>query len=201
MHETVRQETRSAGDDELAEKAEIQKEIDASMEKLNEEADAFNDAQGPENLNQKILLYMEWTKKRLKDELCIDGLSVFETLELRHVVESLLPKYEREKTLVDKHEMSALELGEIETESAALWLYDQYGIHPKDVPHIYIVEDVTTKEKFVFQQTMKKEAEKKRADIIKATGHYARILNRVPDDFKEYLRRTRIRAHHKTWEL
>lgn len=139
--------------------------------------------------------YIEWAQRQLEKNLGIEKLSTIEGVALRNIVEELIPKYIEDKKLICEGKMSIMNLAEIEEEAAALWLNNEYGVNPKDVPSVFIVEDSVTGESFSFEKVEEDLAEKK-FNELSALGHDCNVYSKVPDDFKEYVRRLREKAHH-----
>lgn len=139
--------------------------------------------------------YIEWAQNQLTKKLGIEKLSTIEGVALRNIVEELIPKYIEDRQLIREGKMSIMNLAEIEEEAAALWLQKEYGIHSKDVPSVFIVEDDTTGESFSFEKVEEDLAEKKFNELSEL-GHQCDVFTRVPDDFKEYIRRLREKEHH-----
>ena len=92
--------------------------------------------------------------------------------------------------------MSSLHVTEFEEEAATLWLYDLYGIHPKDIPHTYIVEDENENTNYNFENALRSDARKKYEEL-KSEGHNVHFHSKIPDDFKEYIRRLREKTNHE----
>lgn len=139
--------------------------------------------------------YIEWAQRRLERNLGIEKLSTIEGVALRNIVEELIPKYIEERKLIREGRMSMMNLAEIEEEAGALWLHREYGINPKDVPSVFIIEDGTTGESFSFEKVEEDLAERKLNELSEL-GHQCDVFMRVPDDFKEYIRRLREKEHH-----
>ncbi|MGD0577093.1 MAG: hypothetical protein ABSA74_03405 [Candidatus Staskawiczbacteria bacterium] len=147
-----------------------------------------------ETERERIFRYTEWARNFLKKNFGVEDLSNIEGVSLRNVVEKLLPKIDEERMLVQEGKMSAIQFAEIEEEAAALWLYEDYGIHPEAIPMVFIVEDETDGKKYQFEKIMEKEAREKYSELDKQ-GHNVYLLHRVPDDFKNYLKKIREDAH------
>ena len=139
--------------------------------------------------------YIEWAQRQLEKKLGIEKLSTIEGVALRNIVEELIPKYIEDRKLIREGKMSIMNLAEIEEEAGALWLQREYGVHPKDVPSVFIIEDNTTGKSFSFEKVEEDLAEKK-FNELSADGHDCFVSSTVPDDFKEYIRRLREKEHH-----
>lgn len=145
---------------------------------------------------QEIFTYTEWAKKFLERTLGISDLSALEGVHLRNTVETLLPKLKNERQLVNEGEMSHMHLAEMEEEAAALWLYNVYGIHQKDIPWVHIIEDLTTGKKYKYEKT-ETDIIGRKVDELMAKGHELDDEVKVPDDFKEHLKKIREKFHHQ----
>ena len=154
----------------------------------------YQQVEGTDDTAKKVLLYTEWSKMHLERYLDIKDLTNIEAVHLRNTVEQLLPKLEEERKLVAQEKMSAMNLAEIEEEAPALWLYNLYGIHPKDIPHIYVIEDETTGQKYTFEKTMEQQAREKNQELSDA-GHSTYMFLTIPQDFKDYLKKLREESH------
>lgn len=144
--------------------------------------------------NHEIQIYTEWAADKLKITLGVDNLSTIEGVYLRNAVERLMPKIKEEKILAREGKMSSLNITEFEDEAAALWLYDMYGIHIKDIPRIYLIDDETENQTYKFERTSRGEAKKKYQEL-ESKGHDVYFRSTIPDDFKEYVHRLRENAH------
>jgi hypothetical protein len=96
--------------------------------------------------------------------------------------------------MVYEGKMSAMNFAEMEEEASALWLYNLYGIHPKDIPHIFSVNDDTTGEAQTFEETMEDKA-KALAEDLQSLGHKCVCEQKIPQDFKDHLKHIRHQAH------
>ena len=146
---------------------------------------------------EKIPLYIE-AAKRFLSNWGIDDLTTIEAVHLRNIVEKLLPASEEQFTHPEKFGFGDYPGGlhfDICEESAVQWLFQLYGINQKDVPEVLIIEDLTSGEKYKYERTMRKKGFKKEHELAKQ-GHEVDHYNEVPEDFKEYLRRLREKAHN-----
>jgi len=154
----------------------------------------FKEAQETDDSKKKVLVYTEWAKSQLEELLDIKDLSNIEAVHLRNTVEKLLPQFENEKELIYQGKMSALSGFEMEEEAAALWLYGVYGIRKNDIPWVYEIDDETDGKKYKYEVDDNRFDEK--CDELREKGHIISYDCKVPDDFKEYLRRSRDNSHH-----
>jgi hypothetical protein len=169
--------------------------IDVARQKRDELRSIFIEAEATDDQKKKVLVYTEWAKKQLEKDLDISDLSTIEGVHLKNTVEKLLPQFEKERKLISKKKMSDVAGFDMEEETAVLWLYETYGIHEKDIPRVFLVEDETDNKIYTFEQIQEDAAKEKYKQLIDV-GHDVYVLFRVPDDFKEHLRRLREEAHH-----
>lgn len=160
----------------------------------NELLSLYDGIHGAKEEREKVGIYTEWARAYLERYFGVNDLSDIEGVHLRNTVEQLLPKVEQEREMVLEGKMEAMNFAEMEEEAPALWLYNLYGIHPKDIPHVLIVEDDTTGQTQTFEMTMKDRARELEADL-QAQGHRAYIIKKIPQDFKDYLKHIRQEAH------
>jgi hypothetical protein len=182
-------------DDEFILEASDTGDLDSpGLEQDNELLSLYDNIMGTEDPKEKSRIYTEWSKSRLERDFGISDLSNIEGTHLRNIIETLMPKIEEERKLVLRGKMSAMNLAEIEEEAPALWLYNLYGIHPKDIPHIFAVNDDTTGKTQTFETTMEDKARELAADL-EAQGHRVYTTLKIPQDFKDYLKHIRQEAH------
>jgi hypothetical protein len=160
----------------------------------NELLSLYDDIIGAKEEKEKVGIYTEWAKTYLERNFGVTDLSDIEGVHLRNTVEQLLPKVEQEQKMVLEGKMEAMNFAEMEEEAPALWLYNLYGIHPKDIPHVFVVKDDTTGQAQTFEITMEDRARELAADL-QAQGHRAYIMQKIPQDFKDYLKHIRQEAH------
>jgi len=180
-------ETSEAGDAQEAQKGGLEK---GQGELLS----LYDGIHGAKEQKEKVNLYAEWAKTYLERYFGVTDLSNIEAVHLRNTIEELLPKVEEERRLVLEGKMQAMNLAKMEEEAPALWLYNLYGIHPKDIPHVFVVEDDTTDKTYTFEKTMESQARQKLAEL-EQSGHMAYIEQKIPQDFKDYLKKVREEAH------
>ncbi|MGA2417845.1 MAG: hypothetical protein ABSF55_01215 [Candidatus Staskawiczbacteria bacterium] len=155
----------------------------------------FREALKSGDQRKKIQVYIEWTKDRLKRDFGIEELSNIEGVHLRNIIEETMPQAEKEQQLIAEEKMWRMLWFDVAEEAAVRWLYQLYGIHEKDIPKVYILEDKNTGEKFIYQSAEKGDFEKKREEL-EDLGHSVWYEIKIPEDFKEYVRRLREKAHH-----
>jgi hypothetical protein len=165
-----------------------------ASEQGNELISLYDSVIGTEDPKEKAKIYTEWAKTKLERDFDISDLSNIELVHLRNTVEQLLPKVDRERKMVYEGKMSAMNFAEMEEEASALWLYNLYGIHPKDIPHIFSVNDDTTGEAQTFEETMEDKA-KALAEDLQSLGHKVYVSQKIPQDFKDHLKHIRHQAH------
>jgi len=149
---------------------------------------------GDVNKRLEIASYVEWAKSQLRIIFGIENLSTIEGVKLRNIIESLMPKYKKESEQVFQGEMNESNFAEMEEEAATIWLYEVYGVHNNNIPWVNIIEDETTGEKYTFEKLLQEKANEKKKEL-EGQGHEVWMHSKVPDDFKEYLRRLRDNAH------
>jgi hypothetical protein len=130
-----------------------------------------------EGSQERIQEKLELAKQQLKCVYGIDNLTTIEKVRLHMIIKDTLD------TIYKEGIWSAI----------AQWLYDLYGIRPEAIPHEYITKDKTTGEIFRFKgvpEQWTKENE------LEEAGHKIESFYGIPNDFKEYLRRLREKAHN-----
>jgi len=180
------------------EKAYIRRGLEERKERQGEMNKMMMDVQESGDERKEVAFYVECAKDNLK-YFGVENLSNIEGVRLRNTVERLLPQYKLEKESVKNGELSPATAFDIGEESAVLWLYENYGIHEKDIPRIYTLEDITDEKKYTFEVLHKDSALAKQREL-KKQNHKTMLYFTVPDDFKEYLQQKRDEAHHKIFK-
>jgi hypothetical protein len=163
-------------------------------------ADLQNEARDAKDPKEKVVLYMNAAKKHLAT-WGIDDLTNIEAVHLRNIVEDLLPKFEEQRKLLPEGKLDFGDYGgalhfDMCEEAAVQWLFKLYGINRKDIPEIFIVEDLTTGERYSFEKTMRKEGFVKETEL-RNQNHEVDHYEVVSDDFREYIKKIRGKAHHE----
>jgi len=147
--------------------------------------------------NRLVEAHMTKVLFDLKYQYGVADLTTIELVRLRKVVEELLKQsIEEEKS---EQEGSGTE-GHIPNEpkeALSRWLFELYGIKSYDVPYEFILEERKTGKEIAHYQEMEKErawADKKQINARKGKK-VSLSTERIPADFKEYLRRLRAKAH------
>jgi len=166
----------------------------ATDKEQNELLSLYDNILGSKGEREKVGIYTEWARAYLERNFGVTDLSDIEGVHLRNTVEQLLPKVEQEQKMVLEGKMGAMNFAEMEEEAPALWLYNLYGIHPKDIPHVFAVNDDTAGKTQTFEKTMEDQARQMMADL-EAQGHKVYITQKIPQDFKDYLKHIRQEAH------
>jgi hypothetical protein len=183
---------------ESKDSAAIQREIEASMEKANEEFRLFMEAQESNDPEMKVSLFMRYAQKHMRENWGIEDLTVPEGDELRKIIRNLLPKYEKEKKLVSEGKMRSDNFAEIEEEAPAVWLLDLYGIHVKDIPKIHIIMDASDGQEYKYEQIERDVFEAKENEL-RNLGHRVGSKDIVDPAWKKYLEK--IRKEHPYGDL
>jgi len=143
---------------------------------------------------KEIVLFFENTKELLRRDYDIDNFSNIEAIRLRKIVGEFLEQERAGVKLKEKGEIQSGSMIETEHESIAKWFLDMYGINVRDIPKVFFIIDYTNRKAYDYQSDEKDKAVNKMEDLRKQ-GYAASIYSKVPDDFKEYLRRLREGAH------
>lgn len=157
--------------------------------------DLLVEAEASGDERKKVFAFMEEAKDWMQMNWGVENLSTIEGVRLRHIVEECLKQQKQDEALVGQGKLRSDNTFWAGEEAPARWLDELYGINIRDIPRVFIIQDRTAGTSKKYEITEKDIAEGKLREL-EEQGHKVDFFMVTPDDFKEYLRRIREKAHN-----
>jgi hypothetical protein len=149
-----------------------------------------------DELKQMVAIAVDKSRFMLKTKFGVKNFTTIEGVHLRHIVEEMIRRTHNELQLAYAGEMRSEHIIDPSVEAVFAWISRLYGIRYADIPIEASIKDKRTGEvtKYTTYGQFLADRNHKMNKIVN-NGDAPEVEMTVTDDFKEYLKRIRRKAH------